>query len=286
VRSKARALVTLSTATSVLAALGYYATRAKQGDSPIWLSSWAVTHRPTLAEWLLGLTVLSAITEWIRAIWMERLENKRVLQRLLDDFSTRQFRLRSRKNRLTLFRAVPGWRAYLLALRRLPLLGKRHKWKALWRTKFGDTYLVVFLRASDSRSPKSAVALRVSDHAASCVGMAGLAWEENFCFKGNLVKPNPDEVRRLRNWDSVPATHPIRQYAEETNVKDIVLLASVDNFARHFMGTLIRRADGKPWGVLLLDSEDEACPFTTNTTGGAFGQRFNALAGLLGKFVG
>lgn len=285
-RSKSKALLTLSTATSVFAALGYYATRAKEGDPPTWLSGWALSHRPTLAQWLLGLTLLTAITEWIRAIWTDRLENRRVLQRLLDDFSAREFPLRSRKNRLTLFKAMVGWRAFLIAVRRLPLLRKPHKWKALRRIRFGDTYLVVFLRASDARSPKSAVALRVSDQAASCEGMAGLAWEENFCFKGNLAKPNPDDVHRLRTWDSVPATDPIRQYAEETNVKDIVLLASVDNFAGHFMGTLIRRADGKPWGVLLLDSEDEACPFTTNTTGGAFGQRFNALAGLLGKFVG
>lgn len=270
--------------TSVVAAVAYYAIRTRPGDEPGWLSSWAISQRPLLTASLLVLTIAGAATEWIRALLSDDIENTRVLQRLLDDFSTREFPLRGRQNRLTLFRALPGWRAWWVGLRRLPIFAKGHKWAALRRLRFQDVYLVVHLRASDSRSRKSAVALHISDQAEGCEGMAGLAWEENHCFKGNLNKLNPKDVRAIETLDALPIGHPIREYAEQTNVRDITLLRSVDNFARHFMGTIIRKSDGTPWGVLLLDSEDDRCPFTA--TGGSFAERFNDLAGLLGKFVG
>ena len=286
-RPKSTLLVALSAATTILAAVVVYASRVSEGDAPAWLSTWAVAQRATLAVALLVLTVVAAGIDVTRAVVADRLENKEVLRQLLNEFSARNFPdRRARRNRLTLLRATKGWRAWARALWRLPLFGTRHKWRAWRRISFRSTYLVVYLRATDARSPKSATALQVSDQELLCEGMAGRVWEEGYCFRGELPKLRAEDVRKVTDLSKLPHDDPIREYAEATNVRDIVLLHSFDNFGRHFMGTVIRRADATPWGILLLDSEDDTCPFLPEGTGGQFGDRFQELALALGKFVG
>lgn len=281
-----RGLVTLATVTTITAAFVAYASGVRRNDEPLWLSVWADTHRPLLALLLLGCSALAAIAEWIRAFTATKQENRATLQRVLNDFAAREFPEKGRKNRITLFKAVSGWSALLHAIRRTSVFAGRHKWKSVRRIRLRGTYLIVFLRSVDARSQKSGTVLRVADEPQHCEGVGGRVWEENFYFLGNLPEITVDAVRSATKLlEDLPVAHLVRRYAEATNIRDLTLLRSMDTFARHFMGSLIRRSDGTVWGVLLLDSEDRNCPFPTNSTGGKFGDRFKDLARLLGKIV-
>ena len=262
-----------------------YALKVDATNWPAWLSSWFVSHRPGLSLALLGLSVAGTLVELGRSYIERRHGYKPALQRLLDDFAAREFKGRAKKNRLTLFKATSGLRLFLYGLARLPLFEKSHKWAALRRLRPRRRYLGVYVRASEARNRRSTTALRVSDTAAECEGMAGSVWEEGACLLANLPKIDPREVRSITALDTLPEHHPIRVYARGTNIRELVLLQSMEHYARHFLGCLIRRQDGTPWGVLLLDSEEETCPFPDDGTGGDFGQRFFMLAAVFGKLI-
>lgn len=66
---------------------------------------------------------------------------------------------------------------------------------------------------------------------------------------------------------------------------DVVLLRSMQHFARHFMGTRVRDTRGNVRGILLLDSEHPDCPFPANKDGGRFGQALKDLAVTMGKLI-
>ena len=283
-RRKHVLLISLSTVTAIVSSLVAYSTKLQPTDEPQWFSSWVYGKRATLAFALLALSWLGAIVEWVRAYLAERHHDKAVLQRIVDDFARTQFKSRVRKNRLTVFKVTSGFRCFGYSMVRLPLLEKGYKWRAASRLKFRSNYLGIYLRASETRNVKSTTALRISDNPDECEGMAGLVWEETSCILPNLPKIDPADVRRVSSLDALPFDHPIRQYARATNIRDIVLLQSMENLARHFMGYIIRRSDGTPWGVILLDSEEEHCPF--ETPGGApFAEKLSDCARVLGKVV-
>jgi hypothetical protein len=278
-------LVALSTITSFVAALVVYASKVSAADWPQWLSEWFISHRPLLALGLLCLSILGTLVEAVRWYIEKRHGAKGALQRLLDAFANSEFKGRAKKNRLTLFKTTSGFRVFSYGLIRLPLLDQVHKWRALKRLRPRWKYLGVYLRASEARNRKSTTALRVSDSADHCEGMAGLVWEEGACMLANLPRISAARVRDVAKFDSLEASDPIRIYAESTNIRDLVLLQSMEHYARHFMGYLIRRQDGTPWGVLLLDSEEDVCPFPTDAAGGVFGQKLAMLAQVFGILI-
>jgi hypothetical protein len=287
-------LIGLSALTSVFAAAVAYATKVKEGDTPSWLVAFALSKRESLAAGLLGLSVLGTMVESARAYISERHMSKGVLQKLLEDLAKTLFGENAKRNRLTLFKKTRGWRVFVWALIKLPWFGKRHKWRALFRLKWRDDYLGVYLRPSSVRNKNSLTAFRISDQARYCEGVAGLVWEENFVMIAGLQKVDPESTRKIKGLADLPATDPIAQYARSTNVSDPILLKSIENPARHFFGTIIRLGDGRPWGVLLLDSEEDDCPFPFGTGKGSknkrragnFGKTFFTYADLLGKVIG
>lgn len=137
-----------------------------------------------------------------------------------------------------------------------------------------------------ARNAKSATALRVSDDPAECEGMAGLVYEEGFCIASNLPRISKADVAPVCDLRELPASHPVRRYAEATRISDLTLLKAFENFGSHYMGVLIRKNNGTPWGVLLLDSEEERCPFPQNGDGAHTRERLESYARMMSKLVG
>src|SRR5438105_960810 len=134
------ALALLSALTALVTAFLNYAIRATRGDSPVWLSNWASGKRSEFALGALVLSTLATVTETGRWYLDKRNPSKDVMQKVIDDFARSLFRGRERRNRITLFKATSGWRAYLHGLAILPLFAKGHKWKALSRIRLRQTY--------------------------------------------------------------------------------------------------------------------------------------------------
>ena len=277
-------LPALSFVAVVSAGLLTYANEVEKANTTSVIAAFALEHKGTLAVTVLAITTLGGFVEFLRALLSGKTESRETLQRVLNRFSLREFGKRGRKNRLTLLRLTSGWGAMWHVANRLPLGAGRVKWRAAMRISPRYQYLRVYLRSVDARSQKSATVLRVGDQEKHCEGVAGRVWEDQFFFVGELPKISPDSVRNIDSLVGMPAAHPVVQYAMATNMTDLVVLKSMGNFGRHFMGSVIRSNDGSSWGVLLLDSEDQKCPFNLNE-GGLFKDRFEELALNLGMIV-
>lgn len=141
----------------------------------------------------------------------------------------------------------------------------------------GMRYLHVYARASEARNRRSTAAWRISDRKEECEGIAGLAWEESFCVAPNLPKLGTGELSGVTSLASLDERDARREYAIRANVRNEVILRAMDTYARHYMATVVL-VNGKPWGVLVLDSEASECPFTANSKGGMVGKQFKAFA--------
>lgn len=281
-----RLLATFSTLGSLLAAWVTYSTRVSVGDEPKWLVDWTLANRSTAAALLLVVTVMIAVADWIRLYLSSRHEQKNILLKIISDYSKTLFADRTRHNRLTLFKLTNGWRVWIWALIRLPKFDKSHKWLALLRVNPRATYLGVYLRPNGVRNRTSCAAFRVSDDPEECEGVAGLIWEQGYVILPNLPRVTRSKIRELDSLQDLPADDPVYQYAEATNVRDIRVLKACDHFARHFVGSVIRKGDGTSWGVLLLDSEDDDCVFATEGDASALhAQRISDCARIIGKIV-
>jgi hypothetical protein len=276
-------LALFSAATAISSAFLAFAIKAQPSDNPAWLAQWAIANRPNLSLGVLVLSLSAALAESWRWYVDKRHPAKETLAKVIDDFAKTMFRDQTKKNRITLFKATNGWRVFVFGTLKLLFMDKRHKWKALRRVRLRRTYLGVYVRPAAVRNHSSCTAFEVSDDPRDCEGVAGVVWEEGLCLIRELSPLDRDEVRSFKSWEDVPVGHRIREYAEATNISSLALLQSMDHFARHFMGTVIRRADGTNWGVLLLDSEERECPFPLD--GGNFKVRFDDCARIIGKIV-
>lgn len=288
-KAKSKVLVTLSTMTAIMAAAAAYAVRVEPTDWPTWLSGWFIAHRQTLILWLLGLTVIGAVVEWTRAITSSNRAEKEILQKVVSEFANSHFQDSAKWNRMTLFKAVPGWKALPSTLWRLRWwpFDKPDKARGCWRIQMRGRYLIPYARADTARNRRSSAAFRVDDSPDLCEGVAGLVWEQQYYQVDHLPKFKPGELRAAVD-NGFPGGHPraaeIRTYMEKTNVTDPVLLGSLQHYAQHFMGFVVKGTTGAPWGVLLLDSESDKCPFSPKT-GGFLKKEMSTFTLTLGKIV-
>ena len=275
----------LAALTTLASAVVVYATRVRKDDQPPWLSGWALAHRADLALGLLAIAFLACATDVWRLYVEVRHPAKEVLRKMVEDYASAMFHHDGRRNRVTLFKSTNGWRAFIFGMLKWSALENPYKRRALARIIWRKTYVGVYVRPAAARHSRSATVFRVSDNAPECEGMAGLVWERGYVLLAHLPKIDRDEVRNLtaESFAKLRSDHPIRQYASSTGIRDLRLLKSMDHFARHFLGTVIRRADGTNWGVLLLDSEADDCPFPLD--GGHFQQRFDDRARLIGAII-
>jgi len=283
---RSRFIAGLSFLATVLGAAVAYAVRVKQGDSPAWAVNIAIDHRAALALWLLAVTFMVAALDFTRAYFDARHQTRFVLDRILGELSKTLFPQGGRHNRITLFNCTSGWRVLAWGLVRVPF-GKRHKWRALSRLTWSGRYLGVYLRPTDSRGRKSTAAFRVSDESSECEGVAGRIWDlAGQWMIYDLPKIESRDLRKIASQQELEANPLVRDYAAKTNMLNFHTLDVCDHFAKHFYGTLIRKSDGSAWGVLLLDSFEDLCPFIDNGRPSlSFVQRFNDYALIIGKIV-
>lgn len=282
-----RLLTALSVGVAILVALLTYSMRVARADAPAWLQWLAFDHSAILALIALISSVVAAVVELVRSYVASRHYRRAILAKLLNDFSREMFRDRARNNRVTLFRATDGWRVWLWTIWRLPIFGKLHKWRALLGVKPHARYLNAYLRPMAVRNQVSTAAFRISDVFEECEGVAGLVWESGSVALKDLPIIDRATIRALSALKDLPADHPVAKYSAGTNITDVSLLKSCDTYARHFLGTVISASDGTPWGVLLLDSQDDQCPFFQDgELSEPYVNRFNDCARYLGKIVG
>lgn len=270
---------------TLLAKAASLANSVSEKDWPADLSVWLVAHKKELAFWVFVSTAIGAVVEVVRAYLDERHQFKKVVEHLVDDCAKQCFQSRGKKNRITLFKVTVGWRHFLWGLVRLPLLGKPKKWAALFGIRPTNSYLGVYYRPADVRNRKSATAFRVSDLADECEGMAGFVYEEGFCLVSDLPAISRHQVHTLSDLNSLGSSHPVKKYADATRIHDLRLLKSFENFARHFIGVRISRSNGTTWGVLLVDSEEQSCPFPSPSGGGKVKEQLDQTARMIGKLV-
>ncbi len=221
---------------------------------------------------------------------------KQTVQAIIDDLAV-ELPGKGRKNRITIFRRVKGWRAFLIGSMRLlrppwhP--SKRAKFRALRRLlrhPFSD-FLFPYLRSSEGRSSVCVATFRVDDREEECECMAGRAWIDGFFALPNLRrlrKSQRDQIPELTIETILgrPPQDTIRRYVEDSWIRNTEQLHSFETFARHFMGHEIDTGMRRPWGVILLDSDEEECPFdAASPTGGTFGEVFRTHATSLGHIL-
>ena len=205
---------------------------------------------------LLGLGVADRL-------WGGRAFRRDKIRAVLDQIAQAQVKGQSRHHRLTLYKEVGGLRALLIANWRLRHIegeeDRRYKKIMVRRIRLGARYLYVYARATRAVSEKSCTVWRVYRDKSGSEGVAGRVWEEDFVVLRDLPKFKPSYFRTLQSLEQ--GTEDVRRYADEVRAYDIAPLQAMQNYAHHFMGTVIQRADGKRWGILLLDSLKEKCPF-------------------------
>jgi hypothetical protein len=270
---------------AMLSASLTFAQNPPQGAWFLGFRTWVEAHSGTFASLIFLLAVVAPVIEGLQAYLLKRHENKEALQSLVDDFARKYFEDSARKNRITLFKATMGWRLYLWSLGRALRARDWHKIHAALRIKWAEQYLGVYVRATDSRNPKSSVALRISDNPNECEGLAGRVWEDGWCFLPNLPAISREQIGGIKSFADLEPMHPVRIYAEATHIHDITVLKSMQNFARHFIGFPVRRSEGKMWGVLLLDSDAATCPFPATNRGAQFGKDMKALTLTMAKLI-
>lgn len=247
------------------------------------------SNKLALSTYVLVLGIGGVLLDLLRNFLEGRYETVRIIDKLLNSYAKALFDNHTMNNRLTLFKRTRGWSAFLWGIGKQKIFPVRENWsafRALFKITWSAEYLRVYLRPQHSWNRKSAAAFRISDDPAICEGVAGLIWRQNSLVKvSGLRNIQTGELRDVASVDKLDEAHPVRQYAESTNLRDIVLLRARKRFAKHFVGTVIENGSGERWGVLLLDSEDENCPLATGPTTSEYQRRFEDCALIVGKIV-
>lgn len=232
---------------------------------PDWLAR-ALDTRITL--WVFIATAFGALLQLLEKLVLAHRARKQTVQKILDELVRDLLNNDPRNNRCTLFVAVWGWRALFHVLARLWWQDEKRKVLRdslrLIIDPFG-LYLYAYVRAMRSNNDRSCAIFKVyQNKLASSEGVAGMVWAEGFAALSVKALPTRDERKlldRFSTFDLFAATHAVRRYATETNVARLCQLRARNHLASHFVGQVVEARDGNRWGVLLVDSLHEKCPF-------------------------
>jgi hypothetical protein len=127
-----------------------------------------------------------------------------------------------------------------------------------------DSYLHVYIR--EGSFAKSFTMFRVEeDNAVNCEGVVGrIRFEkgDSVLYSGlpdvSSILLSKIDLSNSRNKESKV----VKEYMERGFIKNLDSLRAIHFRARHFLGSVIYKEGGLSWGVLLVDSNDEVCPFT------------------------
>lgn len=286
----------VSAGIAVLGLISAYSHQLSSEDRTKFNVAQALIYKVEPYAWEVGLLsgVSLILSQLLQGISAGPHFRKETIQNVLDVLVS-QCEGKERENRITLFKSGRGWEVWLRAVWRLKWDWfsdeKRNKRLALRSIKLFSDYLYVYVRSKQARHPLSTAAFRISDRRELCQGMAGRAWDEKaFICVPNLPEIKQSDRNKIRTMTveeilRLPGTTRLRKYVEATGIRDTLQLRGVESFARHFMGHDVRRVDGEPWGVLLLDSDREKCPFSPTGDGGELGAQFRTQAVVLGNLV-
>lgn len=280
----------------IIAVLGGFATYAADvdpTDRPRWLAAFALRFKDHALALGVVATLLIAGLQALQATLARPAFRRETVQGILDVLVSACTGM-PKKNRITLFQKKKGWKAFAIGMWRLKWRywrpEKRKKLRALWQIEWFADYLYVYARSTQARAQFSTAVFRISDRAEECAGMAGYAWELGFFVKANLPKIRALEMELIqtRTWSEIlalPRNNRLRLYVDETGITSVEQLRAMETFAQHFVGHIIRTSQGN-WGVLLLDSEEDRCPFEgEEENAGAFGRIFQTHAEALGNIL-
>jgi hypothetical protein len=184
--------------------------------------------------------------------------------KFLDQIVSSQFGGQAKAHRLTLFKAVSGFRAYATARWRLwrqdgGAKERKARLDVIRRIRWRGRYLYVYARSSKSYNKRSCAAWRIYEHKEGSEGIAGKAWEADAVVTvRDLPKIDPESIPMGMTLEQTDER--IRQYAESGNV-NLEHMRAMQRVPRHLMGTVIEDSNGETWGVLLVDSTHDQCPF-------------------------
>jgi hypothetical protein len=257
----------------ILVAAGTVAALGVEVDDktePAWLREMGLWFKPHSIRVATVLIALGAVGQILPLFLGGPAFRAKVIQRTLDVL-VNECDGRAKHNRITVFKRVPGWRAKYGGLLRLRWRWwskeNRYRVRALLALDVHAEYLVVWARSSEARRPRSTTCWRVSDLAQNCMGVAGKVWEEGVWFVPDLPQLREQhraDIQRAISLDELlqgrGPNDAIRRYLDKTGAVELDQLKAVEVFGRHFYGQTIQTEDGL-WGVLLLDSEADACPF-------------------------
>lgn len=247
-------------------------------DEPVPLSTyrnlalWFQPRSSTLTFWSAG--VLGLVNILGAFLDRQRVTNA-IVERILDGMVKNHFNDKPQVNRLTLFRTMSGWRLMPIAFIRLFIHEDRggKRWRSIFQTLLrnpGHTYVFPYIRAKHARHRHSCIPLRVSEEDYElCEGVAGHVWAHGWLVLSPSVTGtlNAGGTKRGFGWYKDDAK--ARLYAEATFIKDPKILDGMSHPANHFVGVAIQRHEGHGvWGVLLLDSIEQKCPFPKEGTKG------------------
>jgi hypothetical protein len=239
-------------------------TPQKACEPDAWLTTTLLWLKPHAAPAIAVATVLSLIIQGVeKAIGGHGFQKAKV-EKFLDEIVRAQFKGVARQHRLTLFKRAGGPKAKLIAWWRVRKVedpdDRRRKRDAAGAIRWGGTYLYVYARASRSPNKISSAVWRVYRDQSRSQGMAGKAWDEgDVVIARDLTKIQPDTLDRIATLGEADSM--VQEYAKLANLDDIVHVRAMRHVAQHFMGVVIETERGEPWGVLLVDSMKDQCPF-------------------------
>ncbi len=261
---------------------------------PSWLRAAGLWYQPYAFVVAVGVLAVLLVAQVAQAALGGPSFRKKTIQGVLDVLAA-ECGGRAKVNRVTLFKRVSGFTAFWVGIWRLRwrywLPEKRRRLKALWRIEWAADYLYVYVRSSSAKGRRSTAAFRVSDREHECEGVAGQVWEWDSYFLPNLprIRDTHRAIIRAKTLDGIlqrNANDRLRQYVEATRIKSTEQLRATETFSRHFMGQTVHTPKKPEWGVLLLDSSEDECPFPHNEDqGGQLGRIFRTHGDALGHVI-
>ena len=233
-------------------------------SSPNWLDAVGLWLKPHAATTLFAAAILGLLVQVYEKVFGWYGFRKSQVEKFLNAIVVAQLKNDARKHRLTLFRRIGGFRAFLIALWRWwkqeSSDEKRFKRRAALAIKWRGTYLYVYARASKAPNKQSSIVWRVYKDGRGSEGVAGTAWDQGeVVIVRDLSRIRPDTAKNVR---ALTETSPeVQMYAKMANITNIVHIQGMRHVAQHFMGVVIETSEGEPWGVLLVDSMNDECPF-------------------------
>lgn len=281
-----------SAALAFLSGLVAVGLNVTENTEPAWLRNLVLRYQPYLPAALIALAGLLLLAQILQATLARPAYRRQTLLEIVDNL-VKELPGRAKKNRITIFRRVRGWQVLFWGtLRLLPRPwhpAKRAKFEAVRRVDPFGTYLFAYLRSTQGRNAACVAAFRVGERERDCEGMAGRAWEEGFFALPDLERLRSSDRSRIADAtveEVLQRNDRLRRYVELTRIQDTTQLRSFQTFARHYMGHALDNGQKRPWGVILLDSDEERCPFDNRSpTGGTFGEVFRTHAESLGHLL-